>query len=144
MDVVEACKVQIAPIEKVNGARFEEEFVEEIDLVNFAVSNENERGNAAPQIHKCMKLDSPLAMTKFCPGENRKAKVDRAGIEGVNGFFQFYPEIFVGIKSAGVSNQDLGEVAIDAPVADLIGVGQGVARDLSTEAHVIEFLLTAP
>ena len=69
MDFVEACKVQIAPVEKVNGARFEEEFVEEIDLVNFAVSNENERRNAAPQVHKSMELDSPLALTKFCPGE---------------------------------------------------------------------------
>ena len=29
MDFVEACKVQIAPVEKVNGARFEEELVEE-------------------------------------------------------------------------------------------------------------------
>ena len=77
-------------------------------------------------------------------GSRRKAKVDRAGIEGINGFFQIYPEIFLGIKSAGLSNQDVGEVAIDAPVADLIGVGQGIARDLSTKAHVIKFLLTAP
>ena len=123
MDVVESCKVQIAPVEKVNGARFEEELVEEIDLVNFAGSNENERRDAAPQIHKRMKLDRPLALAKFCPGENRKAKVDCAGIEGLNGFFQLYAEIFVGIKSAGLSNQEVGEVAIDAPVADLIGMG---------------------
>ena len=143
MDFVESCKVQITPVEKVNGARLEDELVEEIDLVNFAVSNENERRNAAPQVHKGMELDRPFALTEFCPGENRKAKIDRAGVEGINGFFQLYPEIFVGIKSAGLSNQDVGEVAIDAPVADLIGVGQGIAGDFSTKAHVIEFLLTA-
>ena len=126
------------------SARLEEELIEELDLVKFAVSNENERGNAAPQIHKRMKLDGSLALTKFIPRKNRETKVDRTGIESINGFFQLYPEIFLGIKAAGLSNQDLGEVAIDMPVADLIGVSQGIAGDLSTKAQVIEFLLTAP
>jgi hypothetical protein len=68
---------------------------------------------------------------KFCPGENIKTKVDRAGIQSINGIFQLYPEIFLGIKAAGLCNQDLGEVPIDTPVADLIGVSQGIAGDLS-------------
>lgn len=60
MDFLESREVQIPPVEKVNGARFEEELVEILDLVNFAGSHENERRNAAPQIHKRMKLDGPL------------------------------------------------------------------------------------
>jgi hypothetical protein len=50
MDLVEACKVQIASVENVNGSGFYEEFVEKIDLVNFAMSYEDQSGNAAPQI----------------------------------------------------------------------------------------------
>jgi len=50
MDLVEACKVQIASVENVNGPRFYEEFVEKIDLVNFAMSYEDQSGNAASQI----------------------------------------------------------------------------------------------
>lgn len=50
MDLVEACKVQIAPVRNVNGSRFYEEFVEKIDLVNVAMSYEDQSGNAAPQI----------------------------------------------------------------------------------------------
>jgi hypothetical protein len=53
-------------------------------------------------------------------------------------------KVFVGVKASGLSNQDLGKVRVDPPVADLVGVSQGIARDFSSKAHVIEFLLIAP
>ena len=37
----------------------------------------------------------------------------------------------------------MGEIGTDPPVADLIGMGQGVAGDLAPKAHVIEMLLIA-
>ena len=47
MNLVEACKVQITSVEKVNGSGFYEEVVEEIDLVDFAMSYEDQSGDAA-------------------------------------------------------------------------------------------------
>jgi hypothetical protein len=32
----------------------------------------------------------------------------------------------------------LGEVGINSSVANLVGVGQGIARNLSPEAHMVE------
>jgi hypothetical protein len=50
MNLVEACKVQIASVENVNGSQLYEKFVEKIDLVNFAMGDEDQSGNAASQI----------------------------------------------------------------------------------------------
>jgi len=49
----------------------------------------------------------------------------------------------VGVKDSGLADQDMGEVGIDAPVADLIGMSQSIARYVSSKAHVIKFLLIA-
>jgi len=46
MNPVEAGKVQITSVENVNGSGFYNEVVEEIDLVDFAMSNKNQRRNA--------------------------------------------------------------------------------------------------
>lgn len=47
MGVVEAAKVQIASVHDVNGSGIHEEVVEGIDLVDFAMSYEDQHGNAA-------------------------------------------------------------------------------------------------
>ena len=51
---------------------------------------------------------------------------------------QLHSERFVAIEIAGGGNQDLSEIGIDAPVAMLVGVCQGIARNLASEAHVIK------
>ena len=47
MNLVEARKIQIASVEEVNGSGFYEEFVEELDLVDFPMSDKDQRGDAA-------------------------------------------------------------------------------------------------
>jgi hypothetical protein len=47
MDLVESGKIQIAAVENIDGSWLYYEVVEEIDFVDFAVSQENQRGNAA-------------------------------------------------------------------------------------------------
>lgn len=53
-------------------------------------------------------------------------------------------EIVLGIKRPGDGNQGLGEVRIDAPVAVLVGLGQGGAGDVAANAHVVELALLRP
>src|SRR5208282_1991220 len=58
--------------------------------------------------------------------------------EGVDRLVQFHPERFVLIEAAGLGDEQAGKVGVDAPVALLVGVGQGVARDGAPKAHVIK------
>jgi hypothetical protein len=88
-----------------------------------------------------MKLDSPLAFSKRRPWKERKAKIDCCRIECVGGLIQVYSERVVDIKLSRFFDEHLCKVGIDAPVAYLIGVGQSIAGDLSTDAHVISFLI---
>ena len=41
-------------------------------------------------------------------------------------------------------DQRLREVRINAPISDLVGIGQRVARDATANAHVVELALLGP
>ena len=104
MNLVEARKVQIASVEKVNGSGFYDEFVEELDLVDFAMSYEDQGGDAAAQIHQRMEFDGSFSLAELSPGEKRQAEVDSRGIEGINRLLQLDAKVFVGVKSSGLGN----------------------------------------
>ena len=91
-----------------------------------------------------MEFDRSFAVTEMSPRKKRQTKIDGGSIEGVNRLLQLDTKVFVGVKSAGLGDQDLGEVGVDFPIADLVGMSQGIAGDFSSKAHVIEFLLVAP
>ncbi len=57
---------------------------------------------------------------------------------------QLDTKVFVGVKTSRLGNQDLGKVGIDPPIADLVGVSQGIAGNFSSKAHMIELLVIAP
>ena len=58
----------------------------------------------------------------------------------VGGLIELHCERIVLIKFPGVSDQHLGKVLVDSPVAHLVGVSQGVARDLAANTHVVELV----
>ena len=60
-------------------------------------------------------------------GKERQAQVDGRGIECVRGIVQVDGEALVDIETARNPDQGLDEVRIEAPVAYLVGVGQGIA-----------------
>ena len=107
--------------------------------MRFPLCNLDETRDAAPQVQQRMGLDRCLVFAEASPGEKRKTQIDCGRIEGVNGFLQIQAKIFVGIKDSSRTNQDLGEICIDAPVSDFVGIGQGAARDLGLDADMIEF-----
>ena len=71
-------------------------------------------------------------------GEDREAEIDGGGIEGVDGVIELDAEAVLGIERAGDDDQRLGEIGIDAPIAPFVGIGQGGARDMPADAHVVE------
>ncbi len=56
----------------------------------------------------------------------------------MDGVVGFDTEVVVQVQLAGGVDQGLSEVGVDAPVPRLVGVGRGVARDRSANAHVVE------
>jgi len=68
---MQTCKIEIATVEDIDGARFDGNLIENIDLVDLSVGNDNYCGNAAPQIQKGMKLDGTFVLSKDGPGEKR-------------------------------------------------------------------------
>ena len=98
--------------------------------MQFSVADMNEGGDVAAQIQQRMEFDGGLGLAEVGPGEHRKTQVYGGGVERVHGFVELDAEILVAVQTAGHVNQRLSEVGINAPVADLVGVGQGVSETL--------------
>ena len=74
-----------------------------------------------------MQFDGAFGGPEARPGKDGQTQVDGGGIEGVDGVFEFDAEVLIEIELPGGMDEGLGEVGVDAPVAGLVGVGQGVA-----------------
>jgi len=85
-----------------------------------------------------VELNGGLLLLEGRPGEKREAEIDRCRVEGINGLVQLQPQVFVAIKDPGPVDQDSGKIGVDAPIAVLVGVGQGASGDSAPEAAVIE------
>ncbi len=94
--------------------------------------------DVAAQIKQGVHFDCRLGRAKVRPWKHRQAQIDGGRIQGVSRICQIESKILTGIKFSGLSNQTLGKVSIDAPVARLVGVGQGRASNRLPKTHVIE------
>ena len=74
-----------------------------------------------------MQFDGPFGGAEAGPGEDGETQVNGGGIEGVDGLLECQTKVLVEIQLPSRMNQGLCEVGVDAPVAGLIGVGQGIA-----------------
>ena len=138
---IEASEVHITAIHQVEGSDFEEQLIQQVDVVHLPAGHINIGRNAAPQIQQGMQLDRALAATKLRPGEQGQTQIDGGGVEGIDGLGQVHAERFVAVEVAGHADEHLGEVAIDSPVANLVGIGERGARNSTSETHVIELRL---
>ena len=140
MDFVKTRKVRVAPIQDIDCTGFYRKIVEDVDLVNFSMSNDDDCRNAAPQIEESVELHGAFPFAGQGPREKREAKIDRLCIQSINCLVQLDAKGFVDVKFASFPNEHLSKVGVNAPVANLIGVGERISRDLSADAHVIEYL----
>lgn len=62
-------KIDVAAIDHVEGARFQEQMIEGVDIVGFSVRYADKTRNIATQVDHGMQLDGTFAPTKFRPGE---------------------------------------------------------------------------
>jgi len=107
-------------------------------MVDLASSHINIGWNAAAHVQQRVQLDRTLVAAKLAPGKQRQAQIDGGRVESVNGLGQFDSERIVAVKIAGHADQHLGEVAVNAPVASLVGIGERSAGNAAPKTHVIE------
>ena len=144
MQSVQALEVEIAPVHHVKGARLGQQLVEHIDVVPLAVGDADEARNVAAQIDQCVQLDRRLGRTKRCPRKQRQAQIDRCGVQGVDGIFQIHAEGLVDVEPARDSDQVLGKLGIDAPVARFVRVGKRAPGHRSANAQVVKLRILGP
>ena len=107
--------------------------------MRFARRKLDKSRNVAAQVEQRVQLDRRFVLAEFGPGKEHQAEIDRGAVERINGVCQFHAERFVGIERARPSDQHLGKIEIDSPVAAVVGIGQRAARDAAAKAGVIEF-----
>ena len=129
MNGEQSAEVQIPAIEQVIRTRFDDQLVQNVDLVGLAVGKMYEAWDGAPQIQQGMQLDGCFGRTERRPWVDRQAQVDGGGVEGVNRCIQVYCQRFLGIQRPGNADQVLREVRIHLPRPCRVRVGQRVARN---------------
>jgi len=142
MDGIKAIEIQISTIDNVEGSWFEGQLIENFDVVNLAMSNNDEGGNASSEVEQGMQFYSAFVGSELGPREKGETQIDGGGVQSIGGLIQFDSEGIVGVEATGLPHEDLGKVGIDSPISDLVGMSQSIARDVSAEAHVIEFPLS--
>ena len=97
--------------------------------MNFAASYNNNGWNTASQVEQSVNFYRTFRLAKPGPREKRKTQIDDRRIECVGRVPEFDAKIVADVKRSCNPNQDLSKVPVDAPIANLIRVRQGVPRD---------------
>jgi hypothetical protein len=138
---IQTAEVDVATIHDVEGARFDKQLVEDIEIVYVSSRDVDKARDTAPQVHQGVHFDCTLASAKSRPGKERKTQIDGRRIEGVGRLLQCQAKVVFGIPFSGHADEHLGEVGVDSPVSCLVGVGQGTSGDFASDADMIEFRL---
>jgi hypothetical protein len=142
MESIKAIEIQIPTVDNIKSSWFEDQLIEDVDVVNFAMRDNNDRGNASSEVQEGVHFHSGFVGSEFGPREKRQTQIDGGGVQGVGRLIQFDTERIVGIKTTSLGNKDLGKVGIDTPIPDLIGMSQSVAGDVASKTYMIKFPLS--
>src|SRR5712664_8513 len=138
VETIKAFKVEEATIHDVEGTGLGHQLVEDVDLMHLAITDVEEGGNVAAQIQQRVQLDGRFGQAERRPRKYRQTEIDGCGVERVDCLPQFDTEGFPHIQTPGDSDQALGEIGVDTPVAHGVGMGQRVASHRRTNSEVIE------
>ena len=137
---VESFEVQVSAVHDVEGSRFWNQDVKDIDVMARSIGDFDERGNVAAEIQECMHFNGGFMLTERCPGKEGKTKVDGCRIQGVGDLLEFDAIVFIGVKGACLRNHGLAEVGVHPPIPFFVRLGKGAPRYSSSDAEMIEFL----
>ena len=132
-------EVQVAAIHDVERAGFPDELVEDVDIMHTAGGDNDDGGKVALESQQGMEFDGGFGAAERGPRKERKAEVNRGGVQRVSRRLEFKAKGFIGVKRGGLLDEDVGEVGKDTPVPLFIGHRQRVAGGGLADASMIEF-----
>ena len=95
-------------------------------------------GNGSAQVEQRVQLHRRFGVAKLGPGKQRQAQIDGGGIQRIDRLGEIHRKGLLSIEPTRGADQRVGEFGVDAPVARLVGVGQGAAADLAAKTQVVE------
>jgi hypothetical protein len=138
VEPVAPSEVEVGPIEDIDGARLDRKLIEDIHVVHPPGRDEQHAGDVASQVQERVQLHRSLAFAERGLGEQCQTQVDDGRIQGIHRLHQLDPKGLGGVEGTGRRNQPLGEVGVEVPVTDLVGMGERIAGHRAAEPHVVE------
>jgi len=83
-------------------------------------------------------LDRRLGRAEMRPRKDGQTKIDGRRVERIDRIGEIETQILVGVQPSRLDDQSLSQFRVDAPVARLIGIGQGRASHRVAEPHGVE------
>lgn len=141
---METSEIDVSAVHDVEGSGFEEQLIQEGDIVNLPMSDANHARNRASEIHRGMEFDSGFVLSKRGPRKEGETQVDRGGIQSVCRLGDLRLEVLARIQLSGHSNQHMRKVGVDAPIPYFVRIGQRASRNLAPDPCVIQLGLHGP
>jgi len=105
MNGIESFEVQITTVHHIETARFCDEQVQNLDIVDSSFGNVDKFRDTAAQIQKGMEFDCSFGFAEPRPGKEFQTQVYSGGIEGVGGLLSNWnTKVVVEIEIAGDTN----------------------------------------
>ena len=117
VQLIKPIEIDVTSVHDVESAGFGQQQIEDVDVVQFAIADVEERRDTATQVQERVQLDGRFGRAKRCPRKYRQAQIDGAGIQSVDRVVEIDAEWFCGIEPPGEADQRLSKVGVDAPVA---------------------------
>jgi hypothetical protein len=85
----------------------------------------------------------PPTAEHFPAGWNycQRQQVNGRGIQRINRLVELRFDWLLCVKCAGATDEQLGQIMVNAPVALAVGVGQDAAGNLAANAQMIELIV---
>ena len=90
------------------------------------------------KIEKRVELDRPFASSELRPREEGQTEVDGGRIERIDGVAQIYSKGVVDVEFPRPCDEDLGEILVNTPIPNLVGVCKRIPGHPSPYSHVVE------
>lgn len=125
---VKGVELHIALVHEIIGSGFYRNLVHHLGIVDRGLREADKSGDGAVEIHQGVHLEATLPVMERSPRAEGKAQLNCAAVKRADHLVKVYAEPVIGIKFLGLLYQCVAKVLIDAPVALLIGLGEGRLR----------------
>lgn len=138
-NLIEPCKVEVAPVEHIAGQWLVCEPVHRVDIVHLGVGDSVEHGDFRDDVNLCVDFDARLGAPELCPLEDGHAEVDGRRVDGVEPAMQL--ELPGDALALGHGHHVESKLLKDAVVPECVGLRQHLFIDgQDAEAEVKGFL----